>query len=146
MADNTRAKVVQFLHTVNVFVFAVTGIGLLFFTDKMVPGVNQASLASVKGNGSFSLVYGLLLSTLGWTHHGAYCLTMTLHFCLMTVNTLDVIQQKLPDGSFDSRLALQAGFNYVMFFLMITILITGGIGTDHSPAGKAGKAGGNKSY
>lgn len=48
----------------------------------------------------------------------------------MTVHTLQAMDLKKADGSFETHLLAYAGFSYVMFFSMITILITGGIGID----------------
>ena len=88
----------------------------------------------------FALVYSMLISTLGPKHHGGYCLTMTLHFVLAMVCSLQAKETKTPKGSYDPVILVQAGFSYVMFVVMLTILMNGGIGEHNKQDGKPHKA------
>lgn len=80
----------------------------------------------------------MLLSSLGPTHHGGYCLTMTLHFILMATNTMQLLDVKLPNGQMDSTVLVQAVFDGIMFVVMLGMLTSGGISEHHAkPRNKA---------
>jgi len=123
-------RAAQFFHAVNVCVFLASGLGLLFFTERMVPGVTASAKASVRGYGGISLVYGYLYGHLGHMNHGAYCLTMVLHFILMTIYGLELMDQKRLDGSYEPSLYVPCLYHYIAFFGMLTLLVTVGLGSE----------------
>ena len=117
-----------FLHYVNVSFFILTSCGYLFYSEYLVPEMNHPSRGAIRSFGAVGLIYGLLASSLGQYHHGCYCLTMTLHFILASINVLETYA---PENKVQyEKCLVLSGFHYAMFSLMILILVNGGIGVD----------------